>query len=256
MATITNFAYKGRGKIWVGAAATDTDMRSLGNVSAAELSFTTEEQTLKDFRTCAGGNYASSLSVDEANFSLTLHDMSPENVAMAFYGTTGTVAEAAATEEVHTVPTTTNRLVETDAVIKIESPSTVEVSSATGGGGTVYVEGTDYNVHVGGIEYILGGSLSGSETVYVNFTRRAVTTIEALMASSVERYMRVDGLNCAQSGAPVVIQMWRAKPAPAEAFQLIQEEFASFTLSGKMDADTSKGSSESQYFKVHVATDT
>lgn len=254
MAAITNFAYKGRGRVWTGAAATDTAMRSLGNVSSLELSFTTEEQTLKDYRTCAGGNYASSLSVDEANFSIVLHDLSPENVADAFYGTTGTVAAGAATEEVHTVPTTSNRLVETDAVIL--TSGTITVSSATGGGGTVYVAGTDYNVHPMGIEYLLTGSLSGSETVYVNFTRRQVTEIEALMSSSVERYMRIDGLNCAQSGAPVVVQMWRAKPAPADAFQLVTEEFASFNLSGKMDADTTKGSGESQYFKVSVATDT
>lgn len=254
MAAITNFAYKGRGRVWVGAASTSTSMRELGNISSLELSFTTDEQTQKDFRTCAGGNYASSLSVDEANFTMTLHDLSPDNVALAFYGTTGTVAAGAATEETHTVPTTSARLVETDEII--DTDSTVTVSSATGGSGTVYVAGTDYNVHSGGIEYILGGSLSGSETVYVNFTQRAVTEIEALMSSSVERYMRIDGLNCAQSGAPVVVKIWRSKPAPADAFQLITEEFASYVLNGKMDADTSKGTSESQYFKVAVATTT
>ena len=252
MAAITNFAYKGRGRVWVGAAGTDSAMRELGNISALNLTFTTEEQTLRDYRTCAGGNYASSLQVDEAQWSATLHDMSPENIADAFYGTTATVAAGAAAEETHTVPTTSKRLVETDFVI--DEDSTVTVSSATGGAGTVYVEGTDYNVHPGGIEYILGGSLSGSETVYVNFTKRAVTAIEALMTASVERYMRIDGLNCAQSGAPVVVQIWRAKPAPAEDFGLIQDEFASFTLSGKMDADTTKGTGESQYFKVQVAT--
>jgi len=254
MAAITNFAYKGRGRIWVGDSATG-ELRELGNTSSAEMSFTVEEQELKDYRTCAGGNYASSIDISDGALALTLHDLSPDNFALAFYGSTTAIAEASATEEVHTVPTTTDRMIKTDATIK--TGGTITVTSATGGGGTVYTGGgDDYTVHAGGIEYHLGGtgSLAGSETVYVNFTKRAVTQVESLMSASVTKYLQIDGLNCAQSGAPVVVRVWAFKPSPTDAFQLISEEFASFTLNGKLAADTSKGSSVSQYFQADVAT--
>lgn len=256
MADITNFAYKGRGRIWVGDLES-LALREFGNCSSAEMAFTVEEQTLKDFRTCAGGNYASGIDISDGSLSLVIHDLSPENFALAFYGDTSAVVEAAATEEVHTVPTVTNRMI--SAANAIKTSGTITVSSATSGGGTVYTGGgDDYTVHPGGIEYHLGGtgSLAGSETVYVNYTKRAATRIEALMSASVSKYLQIDGLNCAQSGAPVVVRVWSFSPSPTDAFQLISEEFASFTLNGKMVADTSKGASESQYFQADVAITT
>ena len=254
MAAITNFAYKGRGRVWVGDTAAG-ELQELGNISSAELSFENEEQEQKDYRTCAGGLYASSIDISSANLAMTLHDLNPYNLALAFYGTSSAIAEAAATEETYTVPTTTNRMIKSANAIK--TGGTITVSSATAGGGTVYTGGgDDYTAHVGGIEYILGGtgSLSGGETVYVNYTKWACTRIESLMTASIEKYLQIDGLNCAQSGAPVIIRCWRFKPSPTDAFQLISDEFAEFSMNAKLDADTTKGASVSQYFQADVAT--
>lgn len=249
MAAITNFAYKGRGRVYY-------DGRELGNVSACELSFSVEEQTQKDYRTCAGGNYASSIDIDECALALTLHDLSPSNMSLAFYGTNSAIAAGAITDESIAAPSDlaagANRMVKTANPIDTGETVTVTTDPA----GTTYTADTDFEARSAGVFLLGAGSISASAALLVDYTKRASTRVEALMASSASGELIIEGLNCAQSGAPVVIRIWTFKPSPAEAFQLISEEFASFTLNGKCDADTTKGSSYSQYFQADVATST
>ena len=245
--TITNFAYKGRGRVYL-------DGREIGNVTSLELSFATEESSVKDYRTCSGGNYASSIDIDEANFSLTFADYSPDNIALAFFGTSSAIAAGAVTDESITSPSDVasgaDRFVRTAYPINTEQSVVVTSDPA----GTTYTAGTDYEVRSGGILILGSGSIGASTALLIDYTKIAATRVEALMAASVEKVMIIEGLNCAQSGAPTVVEIYRAKPSPAEAFQLITEDFAAATLNGKMDADTSKGSSVSQYFRADVAT--
>lgn len=247
MATISNFAYKGRGRVYL-------DGREIGNVSNLELSFSTEETSIKDYRTCAGGNYASSIDIDEANFSLSFADYSPDNIAMAFFGTTSAVAAGAITDESITAPSDlasgADRFVATANMINTEQSVVVTTDPA----GTTYTAGTDYDVRSGGIIIYGSGSISASDALLIDYTKIAATKVEALMSASIEKEMIIEGLNCAQSGAPTRVTVYRAKPSPADAFQLITEDFATANITGKMDADTSKGSSVSQYFKADVAT--
>ena len=245
--TITNFAYKGRGRVYLSG-------REIGVVSSLELSFSTEESTLKDYRTCSGGNYASSVDIDEANFSMTFHDYSPDNIEMAFFGTKSAIAPGAVTDESITAPSDlaagADRYVPTTYPINTEQAVVVTTDPA----GTTYTAGTDYEVRSGGILILGAGSISASAALLIDYTKIAATRVEALMAATVEKVMIVEGLNCAQSGAPTRVTVHRAKPSPAEAFQLISDDFAAATLNGKMDADTTKGSSLSQYFVADVAT--
>ena len=92
-------------------------------------------------------------------------------------------------------------------------------------------------------EYHLGGtgSLAGSETVYVNFTKRAVTQVESLMSASVTKYLQIDGLNCAQSGCASCCSRLGFQAIAYRCIPAHIEEFGSFTLNGKMAADTCKG---------------
>jgi len=228
--------------------------REIGNVTNLELSFSTEESSVKDYSTCSGGNYASSIDIDEANFSLTFADYSPDNISLAFFGTSSAIAAGAITDESITAPSDlasgADRFVPTANMINTEQSVVVTTDPA----GTTYTAGTDYDVRSGGIIIYGSGSISADDALLIDYTKIAATRVEALMAASVEKVMIVEGLNCAQSGAPTRVTVHRAKPSPAEAFQLITEDFATATLNGKMDADTSKGSSYSQYFVADVAT--
>lgn len=247
MTAITNFALKGRGRVYF-------DGRELGNISAAELGFAVTEQTLKDYRSCAGGNYASSIDIDEANVALTLHDLSPGNVAMAFYGTKSAIAAGAVTDESIAAPADlasgADRFVKTANAIDLGTAPVVTSDPA----GTTYVADTDYIARSGGILILGSGSISASDPLLIDYTKIAAQKIEALMSASLSGELIIDGLNCVNLGSAVRVVVWNFKPSPAEAFALISEEFASFTLNGKADADPSQ-SPDSEYYEMIVATD-
>lgn len=83
---MANYAYMGKGIVSLtpesGGAA-----RDVGNVSA--LSFNINENIIKlpNYRTAGGGTYAQVNRIESVEFTATLHDLSPENLAMVLFGT-------------------------------------------------------------------------------------------------------------------------------------------------------------------------
>lgn len=82
---MAQYAYIGKGIVTLqkgSEAAVD-----IGNVSALSINITEEKKELKNFRTAGGGTYASVSSIESAGVAMTLHDLSPENLAMVLFGT-------------------------------------------------------------------------------------------------------------------------------------------------------------------------
>ena len=91
---MANYAYMGKGVITLTPEAGGT-ARDIGNVSA--LSFNINENIIKlpNYRTAGGGTYAQVNRIESVEFTATLHDLSPENLAMVLFGTTTTVTTVA-----------------------------------------------------------------------------------------------------------------------------------------------------------------
>ena len=83
---MANYAYMGKGIIKLTPEGGST-ARDVGNVSA--LSFNINENIIKlpNYRTPGGGTYASVNRIESVEFTATLHDLSPENLAMVLFGT-------------------------------------------------------------------------------------------------------------------------------------------------------------------------
>ncbi|WP_137009600.1 hypothetical protein [Aquitalea aquatilis] len=81
-----------------------------------------------------------------------------------------------------------------------------------------------------------------------------VASIEALTQVGKEFSLRFDGLNEAQGGASVVVEIYRLKVSPADSLDLISDDFATLKVKGAILADSSKPVGKSQYFKVEMAT--
>jgi len=98
---MANYAYMGKGIISLtpegGGTAVD-----VGNVSS--LNFNINENIIKlpNYRTAGGGSYAQVNRVESVEFTATLHDLSPENLAMVLFGTTTTVTTVATIEALTT----------------------------------------------------------------------------------------------------------------------------------------------------------
>ena len=98
---MANYAYMGKGIVKLapegGGAA-----RDVGNVSA--LSFNINENIIKlpNYRSAGGGTYAQVNRIESVEFTATLHDLSPENLAMVLFGTVTTDTTAATIEALTT----------------------------------------------------------------------------------------------------------------------------------------------------------
>ncbi len=106
---MANYAYMGKGIVSLtpeaGGPAVD-----VGNVSA--LNFNINENIIKlpNYRTAGGGTYAQVNRIESVEFTATLHDLSPENLAMVTFGTS-TVVDNVATIEALTTGAQTFQMV-------------------------------------------------------------------------------------------------------------------------------------------------
>ncbi|MCP4304710.1 MAG: hypothetical protein GY788_07505 [bacterium] len=241
MATVKH-SYKARGFIYI-------DSRKIGNGKSLTLSFEINEESDEDMTTCAGGSYASSREISAAAFSLSVSDYSAENLALKTNGQVDTASSASAREDTMTKGDD-DRLVKSAYII--DTNETVTVSSATAGGGTVYTEGTDYDVSPLGIIPLAGGAVAA--TFYTGYTNVAGSWVQALMSAGSTSEIYFEGLNCNASGRPYPAQIFMARPGPGEDLPLMTVENGVLTISGSIEKDTTKGSNESAYWQHFVPT--
>lgn len=85
----------------------------------------------------------------------------------------------------------------------------------------------------------------------VDYSYAAQYKIDALTAGSVERVLRFEGLNAADTNAPVVVEVFKFSVDPTKEFQLITDgdSVAQFALEGNVLADATK-TTGSQFYNV------
>lgn len=77
----------------------------IGNVSALSLAVSEDTKELLDYTSAGGGTQNKIIRIKSIDASLTLHDISPDNLAIALRGTAGAVTAATVTDEPHTAYT-------------------------------------------------------------------------------------------------------------------------------------------------------
>jgi len=98
---MTDYSYIGVGKVSLRVAGSAAPLRFVGNCSALNFAIEEETKELKDFTQGGGGTYNEVRRVSGVTCSMSLHDLSPENLAIALFGDVTTIAAAAVTTEAH-----------------------------------------------------------------------------------------------------------------------------------------------------------
>ena len=239
-------SFIGRGVPYLGPYA-GGKKRDVGNCSALTVGFEEEKVTQPNYRAGGGGVANSQSRVSAMTCSMTLVDFDEENLALATFGASSAVAAGAVTDESHTAYV--DGLVRFD---NIPDPTTIVVTDGTGT--TTYVEDTDYRVVGAGIVPISGGAITDASTILVDYDKVAGSVVQALVNSSQEYSLTLDGLNDAQSGKTVVVDLHRVKFSPASELGFITDEFGAIEVTGEVLADSNiTGTGLSQYMKVEQA---
>lgn len=237
-------SYIGNGKWWIRPRGSSDPRREIGNCSAASFSVTSEESSLQNYR--GGGGEANKRErISAVALSVTAHDFSAENLALAIRGDVSAGASAAVSAEVQ--PGQNSGLIATNSLIDTSQTVTV-----TGPSGTPsYTAGTDYTVSAAGIEVIESGSIASGADIEITYQSLATNIVDALMNSGQEFELIFDGLNEAQSGDPVVIYVWRGKSGVTDELAAIGDDYGALTLPFAVLGDSTKeAAGQSAYYRV------
>ncbi len=98
---MANYAYMGKGIVKLAPEGGGT-ARDVGNVSALNFNINENIIRLPNYRTAGGGTYAQVNRIESVEFTATLHDLSPENLAMVLFGTSTVVGNVATIEALTT----------------------------------------------------------------------------------------------------------------------------------------------------------
>lgn len=244
---MANKYYSGQGTLYVGerdTAGKPKGLVSVGNVPTLEISI---ETTKFEHRESESGSRATDLTlVQELNgtFNTVLESISSANLALGFFGTSATEAGAVVASE--------QILIETKDVkyplthINLDSLTTPTATDSLAGSLTL---GTDFSVDYENGTVTVLGAYAGTipDTIDFGYTYLDYLKMSAFTSTTLERYLRFEGLNTVDQDR-VVVDIFKASLDPAQNFALINDEIASLTLTGNILRDTLNSATGSEFF--------
>ncbi len=240
------YPYVGSGKIYTRIASAAAGLMELGNASKIGLKVKEDKKPLKDYTKTGGGTYASVTRVDTVTLEIKAHDLNKTNIARAVFGTESVVTGAAVVDEVV--------MAYKGGLCVLAHPSATGVVLTNSAGTTTHAEGVDYEVRPGGVFILAAGAIADGASLKVDYSFATYFKVEALTSSAKIIELFFEGLNEANSGKPVLVDVYRAQLSPAKALELLGDNFADIDIEAEVLKDTSKtGAGISQYFKVRAA---
>ncbi len=244
----------GRGKVYFDRFTTNnasTGLRFLGDVSKLEIKLADDNAQIYDYSKAAAPLLNEVLTKRVVTFSMTLHEYTKENLALALMG-----YEAAYTQTSGSV--TAESL--TSGVFKGRTYQTVNrnISGVTvKQGATTLVLGTDYDIADAstGLIHIRDASVTVTEgsAITIDYTKAAIATpglnrVQGGMASQLLGKLVFTGDPAAGPGWDV--EVWKLKLSPEGVMGFITgSDFGSFDLNGTVFPDELNHSTE-PYFRI------
>ena len=242
----TYYPYLGSGTLYAREAGTAAGLIAIGNTSKLNFAVEEDKKTLADYSKPGGGTYASVSRIKAVTAQFTVHDLNKTNVARALFGTEAVVTGAAVVDEAV--------MAYKGGIAKLNHPSPTAVVVTNSAGTTTYVANTDYEVRAGGILILDAGSITDGQSILVDYSFATYNKVEALTTGAKILELFFEGLNEANSGKPVLIDVYRLQLSPAKALALLGDDFAELEMEGEVLKDASKtGVGISQYFRARMA---
>lgn len=246
MSLIADASYIGKGNIFIGPYAGNGALRPLGNCSALNIAHEVEEKNLLDFTDTGGGKANSFERISAVNFNFTAHDLTPDNAALLTRGAKSAVTSGVVTDEPHVAYK--GGMVLFDNIPDTNAAITVEI------GTTAQVAGTDYIVVPGGVMILESGGIANAANILCTYTKKAGNKVEPLVAAAANFKLVFVGLNEAQSGREVTIEVHKYKPGVAQTIDLIGDDYGNYEVAGEALKDSAiTGVNISQFYVVKMA---
>lgn len=224
----------------------------IGNVLELTLEHKEEVQKQEDMTRLGGGTHAEMRRVTEATIKMKLADLNVPNLARASLGIAEGVDAGNATDEPFIVSALGTLL----PLDHIDPTSVVLKKGATAGTATPVSMAANYEPRAEGI-YLLetAADVAVNDKLWVSYSYGEYAVIEALTTKANELELLYGGMNEADSGKPMVVNVWRASQGVTKSLALINSKgFGALDVEGSVLKDPTKtGQGISQYYRTRVA---
>lgn len=240
---MANFKWRTRGQVLIAARDDDGNPGAFNDAGCADLgtaNIALNENTGSHIESCTGQDLedATWSKGKSGEFSLGLTDYTTPNLLMAL---NGTVAPAAGSATV---------VSNEDGPVNIEDGQYAQLGGATphqnitglvvtdiGSPGGVLVLDTDYTLDAvtGLVKF-----LTAVGQAQFDYSHTDMAMISLLSAGTLERWVKFNGFNTQNGNKKELIDLYRVRFAPTNAFSLLPDDLGVLTLAGKILADTNK----------------
>ena len=233
------------GKLYAAPYGGAAPLTPIGNVLEASTEQTESVEKQDDMTMLGGGTHAEIRRVTGVKFAAKIADLNVVNLARAVLGTispmdSGTVADVPAVAKLGGLIPLPH--INVSALVVKKGADTV----AAAGNYELLPEGIFVRADAAG--------LAEGDAITLSYSYADQVVIEALTTKSPELTFRFGGLNEADSGKPVIFDLWRVSQGVAKQLTLIKTGFGALDIEGEVLQDPTKtGVGISRYMRtIHV----
>lgn len=238
--------YVGAGDVWFDrfdANGNPTGLRHLGNVDSMEITTTVDTKDKKSAMDGARGVYKQIVTGSKADVVLQLSEFDPNNLALAFLGTSAALLQTAN-------PTITVGQINKGQAITpglsydlgFLNPTVTDVKQ----GATTLVLNTDYTVDAesGMITILSTGAATAAVTTWDGSCPAIIATANRFIiqgiTGQIKGRLRFKSAANQASGPRLLVDVWNLILNPDGALKLISEDIGEFNLKGESQQDLTK----------------
>lgn len=239
------------GQVYAKAWGTAGAPKEIGNVLELALEHSEDVQTQDDMTKLGGGVHAQVRRVKDVKMKAKLADLNVVNIAR---GVLGSIAPVEA-GNVENLPYTVSELGVLIPLDHIGATEVVIKKGADAGTATPIAMAGNYEPRGEGIVLLSGATgITAADKLWISYTYGAYAVIEALTTKAPELQLIFGGMNEADSGNPMVVDVWRSGQGIAKQLSLIGKGFNSLDVEGTLMMDPTKtGAGISKYYRARMA---
>lgn len=201
--------------------------RFVGNVPEDGFTLTPTVQKIEHMESMTGKNRKDKVleTGQSLQVSVRLENVDVDNLALAIFGSSTTIAAGSVTAETHTAHKEFSFFLNRVNV-------TAFTSLTFGTTPTPGVLGTDYNVNLktGEVYIPSTSSIPDATVVTCAYTAGSIKRISGYTATNTELWLRYNGLNMAEDLKPIVAEVFKVRFNPASVLDFIKNNFPGMVL--------------------------
>ena len=239
------------GKVYAKVYASTAAPIEIGNVLELGIEHSEDVQTQDDMTQLGGGVHAEVRRVKDAKLKMKIADLNVVNIARGLLASITAVEAGTVTNLPYTV-NQTGVLIPLDHI----GPTSVTLKKGADAESAAPVPmAGNYEPRGEGIVLLPGATgIAASDKLWISYTYGAFATMEAMTTKAPELQYLFGGMNEADSGKPVIVDIWRGSQGITKQLALINKGFNSLDVEGTVMQDPTKsGAGISKYYRVRMA---